>query len=272
MDYTVREARPNINVAVTVPPAVMNARPQPITATSQQLANGVWLIGGGSHNSVAIEFRDFITVVEAPLNDARSAAVIAEVKRRIPNKPIKYLVNTHHHFDHLGGVRHFVAEGATVVTHESNAAFYERAVFSTQSRNLAPDRLHLFPFATTGPTPQRLETMRDRHFITDGQRTLMLFHVPNIQHTSTMIVAYLPQEQMLINADLYTPPAAGAPPPAQVANGAIGLYNRVKALNLAVTTHVPIHGQPGSHADFERIVGPAAAAASRTAQAGGEGG
>jgi glyoxylase-like metal-dependent hydrolase (beta-lactamase superfamily II) len=274
MDYTVKEARANIqNASLTVPANVANAQPAPINVTATQLTPGVWLMGGGSHNSVAIEFRDFVTVIEAPLNDARSNAVIAEVHRRIPNKPIKYLVNTHHHFDHLGGVRSYVAEGATVVTHESNADFYNRVVFATQSRTLSPDRLSMFPFATTGPTPVRLETMRDRHFITDGQRTLMLFQVPAIQHASNMIVAYLPQEGILINGDLYTPPAAGAPPPANVGNGAIGLYNTVKRLNLTVNQHVPIHGQPGTQADFERIVGPAAAAAAAARPAAaGEGG
>jgi hypothetical protein len=118
----------------------------------------------------------------------------------------------------------------------------------------------------------RLETMTNRHFITDGRKTLMLFQVPGIQHAVDMVVAYLPQEQILINADLYTPPAAGAPPPAMVSNGAIGLYNTVKQLKIPVNTHVPIHGAPGSNADFERIVGPAAAAAAQQANAGGGGG
>jgi glyoxylase-like metal-dependent hydrolase (beta-lactamase superfamily II) len=37
--------------------------------------------------------------------EARSLAVIREVKKLIPNKPVRYLVSTHHHWDHLGGVR-----------------------------------------------------------------------------------------------------------------------------------------------------------------------
>ena len=273
MDYTVSEARPNIqNAALTVPANVPGAPRAQVTVTPTQLGNGIWLLGGGTHNSVAIEFRDFVTVVEAPLNDARSYAVIAEVHRLIPGKPIKYLVNTHHHFDHLGGVRNFVAEGATVVTHEANEVFYNRVVFATQSRVLSPDRLHQFPFATTGPTPVRLETVRDRGFISDGQRTLMLYHVPGIDHAVNMLIAYLPQEGIVINADLYTPPAAGAPPPANVSNGSVGLYNTIQRLNLTVNQHVPIHGAPGSHADFVRIVGPAAAAPAQQGGGGGGGG
>jgi glyoxylase-like metal-dependent hydrolase (beta-lactamase superfamily II) len=273
MDYTVSRAVPNVQTAsLTVPAGVAGAPMPVVNVTSQQLAPGVWFLGGGSHNSVAIEFQDFITVVEAPLNDERSNAVIREVHRLIPGKPIKYLVNTHHHFDHLGGIRNYVAEGATIVTHEANKMFYEDVVFAPQMRTLSPDRLSLFPWATTGGTPVRLETMTNRHFITDGRKSLMLFHVPGIQHSSDMIVAYLPQEQILINGDLYTPPAAGAPPPATVANGAIGLYNTVRQLKIPVNTHVPIHGAPGPNADFERIVGPAAAAAAQQANAGGGGG
>lgn len=65
-------------------------------------------------------------VVEAPLNEARSLAVIAKVKETIPGKPIKYLVNTHAHFDHSGGLRTYVAEGATIVTHRGNEAYYKK--------------------------------------------------------------------------------------------------------------------------------------------------
>lgn len=70
---------------------------------------------GGSHHSVLVEFRDFVTVVEPPLNDDRSQAVIAEVKRLVPAKPIRYVVNSHHHWDHSGGLRSYVAEGAGII-------------------------------------------------------------------------------------------------------------------------------------------------------------
>jgi glyoxylase-like metal-dependent hydrolase (beta-lactamase superfamily II) len=236
--------------------------------TAERLGNGVWLMGGGSHNSVAVEFRDFIAVVEGPLDETRSNAVIAEIKRVIPNKPIRYLVNTHHHFDHLGGTRTYVAEGATVITHDRNRELYERVIFAPQPRTLMPDRLSLFPFATTGPLPIKLETMTERHAISDGQRSLLLFHVQELNHNESMLVAYLPQDRILINADLYTPPAPGAAPPANVSQSAIALHNTVKRLKLDVTQHVPIHGRPGPQADFERIVGPAAA---RQPAAGGGG-
>jgi glyoxylase-like metal-dependent hydrolase (beta-lactamase superfamily II) len=268
INLEVREARANVqNAAFAVPAAVRNAPRPAVTVTAQPLDAGVWLMAGGTHNSVAVEFRDFITVIDAPQNEARSEAVIAEIKRRIPGKPIRYLVNTHHHWDHLGGARTYVAEGATVIAHQSNKDYYDRVVFAPRTQTLEPDRLSLHPFATTGPGPSPIEGMNDRYVITDGQRILLLFHVQGLEHAGDMIISWLPQERILVNADLWTPPAQGAAPPANIGASAITLYNNIRRLNLPVATHVPIHGQPGPHADFERIVAPAAARAQQQANA-----
>jgi glyoxylase-like metal-dependent hydrolase (beta-lactamase superfamily II) len=259
LDVKVSDAKVNAAEALAVPDNVRNApAPQPRVA-AQRLADGVWLMGGGPHNSVAVEFKDFVTVIEAPLDEARSNAVIAEVKKTIPNKPIRYVVNTHHHFDHLGGTRTYVAEGATVVTDERNKDFYQKVVFAPQPRTLSPDRLSQFPFAPTGPGPLQMETYNDRYTISDGQRTIFLHHVDGLNHADDMTIVYLPQEKILINADLYSPPPQGAPAPATVNANAVALFNNVKRLKLDVAQHVPIHGNPGPNADFERIVGPVAA-------------
>ena len=96
-------------------------------ATSERLGDGIWVITAGL-NSVLVEFADHLVVIEALGNDARSHAVIAEVKRLVPSKPLRYLVNTHAHFDHSGGVRAFAAEGATIVTHDVNKPFMEKVL------------------------------------------------------------------------------------------------------------------------------------------------
>ena len=102
-----------------------------------------------------------------------------------------------------------------------------------------------------------LQTFTDQYAISDGQRSIMLYHV-DTNHAEDMLIAYLPQEKVVINADLYGPPPAGATPPNVNAN-AVALFRGLKQLKLDVAQHVPIHGNPGSHADFERIVGPVAA-------------
>jgi hypothetical protein len=100
-EYTVADVKANVAVTPIPVPEVVRAAVAPTAKVeSQKLADGVWLVGGGTHHSVVIEFKDFVTVVEAPQNEARSLAVIEEAGRLAPNKLVKYVVNTHHHFDH----------------------------------------------------------------------------------------------------------------------------------------------------------------------------
>jgi hypothetical protein len=143
---TISNVQPNMcGEAVTVPAAAQNAAIPPVRVESQKLAEGVFYLTGGSHHSVAVEFSDFVTVVEAPLDEARSLAVIAEVKKLIPNKRIKYVVNTHHHFDHSGGLRTYVHEGAIPIAHRDIVPYYYYAVMDLSPRTLEPDRLSLYP-------------------------------------------------------------------------------------------------------------------------------
>jgi glyoxylase-like metal-dependent hydrolase (beta-lactamase superfamily II) len=238
---------------MAVPDAVRTATATPVRAESQQLAEGVWLIGGGSHNSVAIEFNTFVTVVEAPLNEERSIAVINEVTRLVPNKPIRYVVNTHHHFDHSGGLRTYLAQGATIVTHKSNQDFYQDVMFAPLSRTLTPDRLSLFyPNFTASRRPAPFETVTSKYTISDGSRNLDLLPVSALNHVEGMLIAYLPKEKLLINGDLYSPPAPNTtPPPASASNTA--LRNTIERLQLDVAQHVPIHGRVGTHDEFMKV-------------------
>jgi len=267
LDVRVSDAKVNADAAVAVPDAVRNAPAPQMRVATTKLGEGVWLLAGGSHNSLAVEFKDFITVIEGPLDDARSNAVIAEAHKTIPNKPIKYLVNTHNHFDHLGGIRTFVAEGATVITDDRNREFYQQVVLAPQPRTLSPDRLSRFPFAPTGPGTLALQTFSDKYTISDGQQTIELLHIEGLNHSDNMLVAYLPKDKILINADLYSPPPQGGTL-ANVSANAVVFFNNVKRLKLDVAQHVPIHGNPGPQADFDRIVGPVAAKAPRPGDGG----
>jgi glyoxylase-like metal-dependent hydrolase (beta-lactamase superfamily II) len=212
----------------------------------------VWVIGGGSHNSVAVEFSDFVAVIEAPQNEERSIAVIDEVTRLVPAKPIRYVINTHHHFDHAGGLRTYLAQGATIVTAEGNRDFYQDVMFAPLPRTLQPDRLSLYyPNFATSRRPAPFETVNTKYVISDGTRTLDLHTVQGLDHAAGMLMAYLPKERILINADLYSPPAPGVPPPSPSASTATFRHN-VDRLKLEVAQHVPIHGRVGTHDEFLR--------------------
>src|SRR6266566_2258020 len=256
MEITLTNVQPNVSVpAVTVPDAVQKATAPPVRAESQKLADGVWLIAGGTHNSLAVDFRDFVTVIEAPLNEERSLAVLGEVTRLIPNKPIRYVVNTHHHFDHSGGLRTYLAQGATIVTHQANHEYYEQVLFNPAPRTLQPDRFSTFyPYFAGGRRPLPIETVNQKYVLSDGVRTIDLYPVQGLNHAAGMLIAYFPKEKILVNADLYTPPAQGAPAPAANANMRT-LQQNIQRLKLDVAQHVPIHGQPGPMDQFVRIVG-----------------
>lgn len=255
MEIRVTNAQANVNVAaLTVPDNVQQATLPAVEVASSELADGVWRIAGGSHHSVAVEFRDFVAVVEAPQNEARSLAVIAEVRRLVPNLPIRYVVNTHHHFDHAGGLRTYVAQSATVVTHQGNLDSYYDVLFHPGRRTLDPDILSgRMPWFAGNRMPA-IETVNEKYVLSDGVRTMDIYPVLGLAHSGTMLIAYLPTERILINADLYSPPASGAQPPSANANMR-SLSQNIQRLNLHVERHVGVHGQVGSHADFMGIVG-----------------
>jgi glyoxylase-like metal-dependent hydrolase (beta-lactamase superfamily II) len=247
LDLMVRGVKPNAAVDIQVPDIV---RSNPVTVKSENAAEGVWYITGGSHHSVAIEMKDYAIVIEGPYGDERSVAVIAEVKKLIQGKPIKYLVNTHHHFDHSSGIRAYAAEGATIVTHEINRPYYEK---SAMSRNFSPDRL-----AKSGKKPV-FQTMGDNMVLTDGARTVELYQIAGNTHHDGLIMAYLRKEKLLIEADAYTPAAPDAPPPATPNPFSVNLNDNVRRLNLEIDRILPLHGRIVPYSELEKAIGKAPA-------------
>jgi glyoxylase-like metal-dependent hydrolase (beta-lactamase superfamily II) len=253
MEVQVSAVQANAPVQVITPPDSAKVPKDSITPVdSKQLAQGVWYIGGIRHGSVVVEFPDFVTVIEAPLSEKRAIVVIDEVHRLIPNKPIRYLVNTHHHFDHSGGMRTFAAEGATIVTSGQNREFYQNVVFSPAPRTLEPDRLS---FLTPDQWPDPvLGLVNEKYVISDGGQELDVYPLPAFEHTADMTVAYVPRARMVVNGDVYTPPAKGAPLP-KASIGAQVLLGTIQRLGLDVSTHVGLHGGIGPEEDLVKIVG-----------------
>jgi hypothetical protein len=96
--------------------------------------------------------------------------------------------------------------------------------------------------------------VNQKYVLSDGVLSMDIYPVQGLAHSATMLIAYLPTEKILINADLYSPPAAGAQPPG--ANASMrSLLENIERLNLDVERHVGIHGQVGTHAEFLRIAG-----------------
>jgi glyoxylase-like metal-dependent hydrolase (beta-lactamase superfamily II) len=218
----------------------------PVRVETTKLADGVYLLGGGTHNSMAVEFRDFIAMFEAPLNEDRSLAVIDEVVRLIPDKPIRWLINSHQHFDHAGGLRTYMHIGATIVTHVRNFEFYVRDVLNYTPRTLKPDMVSLWP-PTELAEGYFYEAIRENFIISDGTRNLNVHYVNPLDHVDGMLIAWLPRERLLFEADLVdtTQPRSAAPTSDQRS-----FFNAVKKLGLEPVQIVPVHGRPVPWADL----------------------
>jgi glyoxylase-like metal-dependent hydrolase (beta-lactamase superfamily II) len=250
LDLTVSSVTTNPTVDITVPDAVRSFTAPAVNVQVEKLANGVYYLKGGSHHSVAIDQRDHIIVVEAPQNEARSAAVIAKVKETIPDKPIRYLINSHAHFDHSGGLRAYVAEGATIVTHEANRPFYEKAWAAP--RTLNPDRL------AKEPKGAMFETFTDKHVLTDGRRTVEVHQIAGGGHNDAFAMVYLPAEKILIEVDAFAPPAANAAPPTTPNPYAANLLENIERLKLDVRQIAALHGpRVATMADLRAAAGQA---------------
>ncbi|MCH8015779.1 MAG: MBL fold metallo-hydrolase [Acidobacteria bacterium] len=158
-----------------------------------ELAEGVYF-GSAGQSNMWVEFEDFILVADGPTNEMQSLEVIRQIRNTVGDKPIRYVVTTHHHADHQGGIRTYAAEGATIVTHALNEAVMRE--FLTRPHTLKPDR-----YSQSNQEPQ-IELVTDRRTITDGSRTVELMHLPN-PHTDGYLVIYLPQEKLIFESDLF---------------------------------------------------------------------
>jgi glyoxylase-like metal-dependent hydrolase (beta-lactamase superfamily II) len=225
------------------------AGPPPPMVTAEEVAKGVWWLAGQSHHSVLVEFADHLTLIEVPLSEARSLAVIAKARELVPGKPLTQVVNTHAHFDHSSGIRAAVAEGLTVITHKGNAPYYKAAV--ERPHTIAPDAL------AKNPKPLTIETVDEEMTLKDNTRTVNLYHIAGNPHADTLLMAYLPKERILVEADAFSPAAPAAPAAAAGEPYAPNLLDNVRKRGLKVERIVPIHGAIAPFSSLVKAATPA---------------
>jgi sugar lactone lactonase YvrE/glyoxylase-like metal-dependent hydrolase (beta-lactamase superfamily II) len=231
LDLNVSDVRVD-GVSVSAAPANLAPAAAPEVKVTR-LDDGVFYLTGGTHHSVLVEEADYLVVVEAPQNEARSLAVIAKARELAPGKPIKYLVNTHTHFDHSGGLRTYVNEGAIIVTDAANRAFYEQAWAAPRTIN--PDAL-----ARSGKTA-RFETFTGKYVLA-GRHPVEVHAITGSGHNDVFSLVYLPEQKILVEADAYSPGALGAPVTAPPNPYTVNLADNLKRLGLEVWQIAALHG------------------------------
>lgn len=246
-DYSISAARRVVPTPLPVPEAVKTADSASVRLDILQLAEGVYVLQGADHNSVVVEQSDRVLVIEAPVGEARSLAVIRKVKALIPRKPIRLVINTHSHFAQSAGLRAFVAEGATVVTAALNRPFYARVWRNAWT--LRPDLM-----ANRAIKP-KFRTFVGPHTIPDAVRPVTVYPVVGSGHADGMAMVYLPRERFLIEADLFMMPPEGARPLGSPNPYHVNLFDNIAQRQLDVRLLVPLQGRVGHMSDLRAAVG-----------------
>jgi len=234
LDLEVKEV--SFNEPVSVAAEAVPSLPDwvaPASLPAEKLADGVFVIPG-RYSSVAVDMGDFMTVIEGPQSEARSLYIIGEARKLIPGKPIRYVVNTHAHFDHTAGLRTFAAEGATIVTQEGNVSFFKDVL--NRPRTLRPDML------SRSPRPLQFMAVRETATLEGGGHEIRLYTLHGLDHTRNMLIAYLPGPKLLVEADAFTPPArARTAPPVSINPYTVQLLDNIGRLGLDVDRLISIH-------------------------------
>jgi glyoxylase-like metal-dependent hydrolase (beta-lactamase superfamily II) len=210
-----------------------------------EIAPGVMHVVGGSHNSLLVEMADHLVMVDAPVSDEQSLWVLNAARQRFPGKPIRWLVLTHHHMDHAGGVRAIVAEGAVLVVGAPAREHYRRVLAAPMSRN--PDMKPVdFSQAAILEVPES-------HVMSDSRgRQVIAYAMQDNPHAKGLLMVYVPDAKLGFVTDVWTP---GPPLPDKANPALMSVVNTVKRAGIEPTRFAGGHGGVADYAPLAKLAG-----------------
>jgi glyoxylase-like metal-dependent hydrolase (beta-lactamase superfamily II) len=170
--------------------------PTPASLKLVELAPNVQQVQGGTANNLIVAMKDHLVVFDAPYGELQSRWVIEEAKKKYPGKPIKYLVLTHHHMDHAGGTRTFIAEGATVVVPAPDKAYFEQV--ARAAHTVVPDEL------AKRRRVAKIEDVKDELALKDDSEEIHLYNIVN-PHAEGMILGHVVKANVVWVTDILSP-------------------------------------------------------------------
>ena len=244
LDVTINSVTVNVAAKIAAPKGLRHGSGR---VAMLKAADGVWHVGGGSHHSVAIEMKDHVILLEAPLGDGRTKAVLREVRKAIPGKPIRTLLNTHLHFDHSGGLWAAASKKILIATFRNKVKFYKAAYSDKDS--IKPDA-----YATSG-NRAKLIAVSEKHVFTNASRTVEMHPLVGNSHNNGLYVIYLLNEKIVSVADAYSGCGLHKTPAKKVNAFTSNLWENLARLKLDIKTVLPIHGQKVGFEQLKMVAG-----------------
>ena len=210
-----------------------------------EIAPGVLHVVGGSHNSLLVEMADHLVMVDAPVSDEQSLWVMNAARQRFPGKPIRWLVLTHHHMDHAGGVRAIVADGAVLVVGTPAREHYRRLLAAPMSRNpdMKPVDFSQVPI---------LE-VPESHVMSDSRgRQVIAYAMQDNPHAKGLLMVYVPDAKLGFVTDVWTP---GPPLPDKPNAALMSVVNTVKRAGIEPARFAGGHGGVADYAPLAKLAG-----------------